>query len=480
MRLTRQVLSWVLNISVLAGCATFSVAQGNYRAQLRGVVSDASGALVTNARVTIRDVGTNISSAARTDDKGSYFFTGLRPSTYDVKAEAPGFRAAEHTGVVLAVDQESSLNFKLELAGVSTSVEVTTTAPLLDTGNATLGTDVTSEYVKELPLLNRDFFGLTFLSGGVTEVAGSGTQDNYPSGTNFVSNGQRNATAEVRIDGALISAPEQGEGGNSNVYYEPLVEGVQEFKVQNNSFSAEFGNNGGTVVNMVLKSGTNAFHGSGWYFLQRSQLAARDFFNPAPNPKPDSKRDQAGFTIGGPIRKNRTFFFADFEKVRSNSAFSGLATVPSTAERNGNFSATATNIYDPKQQSCPTPSTCTRAQVGFNSSGQPIGPPNVIPKGEIDPIGQAILNLYPQANLPGEFNNYIFSGIAHAPDYQFDIKLITRSMTETTSADATAGARRITTLPRSSATGLTITDPEMESRVAQRWLKMVRSNIPGR
>src|ERR1700733_4948037 len=413
----RVLASALFSVVVILGLAISAWGQGNYRAQLRGVVSDASGALVTNARVTIRDVGTNISSSSRTDDKGSYFFTGLRPSTYDVKAEAAGFRAAERTGVVLAVDQESSLNFKLDLAGVSTSVEVTTTAPLLDTGNATLGTDVTGEYVKELPLLNRDFFGLTFLSGGVTEVAGSGTQDNYPSGTNFVSNGQRNATAEVRIDGALISAPEQGEGGNSNVYYEPLVEGVQEFKVQNNSFSAEFGNNGGTVVNMVLKSGTNAFHGSGWYFLQRSQLAARDFFNPAPNPKPDSKRDQGGFTIGGPIRKNRTFFFVDFEKVRSNSAFSGLATVPTAAERSGDFSATPTNIYDPKLPLVACATGQCRPQVQSGSSL------NVIPKGEIDPIGHAILNLYPKANLPGEFNNYIFSGTAHAPDYQFDIKI---------------------------------------------------------
>jgi hypothetical protein len=428
MRQARQVLSWFLNISLFAGCATLLVAQGNYRAQLRGVVSDASGAVVPNATVTIRNVGTNISSSSRTDDKGSYFFTGLLPSTYDVKAEAPGFRAAERTGVVLAVDQESSLNFKLDPARVSASVVVTTTAPLLDTGNATLGTDVTSEYVKELPLLNRDFFGLTFLAGGVTETAGSGTQDNYPSGTNFVSNGQRNATAEVRIDGALISAPEQGEGGNSNVYYEPLVEGVQEFKVQNNSFSAEFGNNGGTVVNMVMKSGTNAFHGSGWYFMQRSQLDARDFFNPkftpgnpVPNPKPDSKRDQGGFTIGGPIRKNRTFFFADFEKVRNNSGFSGLATVPTALERKGDFSELATPgipyIYDPTLPLVPCASGSCRPPVQYN------GTPNVIPPSEIDPIGQAILNLYPQANLPGPITNYIFSGVAHAPDYQFDIKI---------------------------------------------------------
>jgi len=418
MRWTGRLLCCILVAYFFGSFATLAAAQGSYRAQLRGVVSDASGAVVHGATVTITDTGTNISSAAHTDDKGEYYFTGLRPSTYSVKAQLSGFRTAERTGVVLAVDQEASLNFTLTPAGVSEKVEVTMSAPLLDTENATLGSDITGEYVKELPLLNRDFFGLTFLAGGVTEAAGSGTQDNYPTGTNFVSNGQRNATAEIRLDGALISAPEQGEGGNSNVYYEPLVEGVQEFKVQNNSFSAEFGNNGGTVVNMVLKSGTNAFHGSGWYFLQRPQMDARDFFNPEPSPKPDSRRDQGGFSIGGPIRKNRTFFFADFEKVRSSVGFNNVATVPTMAERgqNPDFSATATNIYDPTAAVCGNPCVL-RPQVQYN------GALNVIPASEVDPIGRAILNLYPQPNQPGEFNNYLFTGVANAPDYQLDIKV---------------------------------------------------------
>jgi hypothetical protein len=410
MRVTRQISSWILTASLFLGFATLAVGQGSYRAQLRGVVTDTSGAVVANARVTITDAGTNISSSVNTDEKGEYHLTGLRPSTYTVKVEGTGFRPAERTGVVLAVDQESSLNFTLGMAGVSTTIQVTTTAPLLDTENATLGTDITGEYVKELPLAGRDFFGLAFLAGGVTEAAGSGIMDNYPTGTNFVSNGQRNATAEIRIDGSLISAPEQGEGGNSNVYYEPLVEGIQEFKVQNNLFSAEFGNNGGTVVNMVLKSGTNAFHGSVWYFFQRSDLAARDFFNPAPFSKPIGQRDQGGFSLGGPIRKNKTFFFADFEKVSNSSAFSDIGTVPTLAERNGNFSGTGTNIYDPKRYN---PLCQCRPQV----------PGNVIPASEIDPVGKAILNLYPQPNLPGEFNNFLLSGSANAPDYQFDIKV---------------------------------------------------------
>ena len=409
-------------IVAILGLALSAWGQGSYRAQLRGMVSDATGAAVPNATVTIQNVGTNISSSVHTDDKGAYHFTDLRPSTYVVKVEASGFGPAEKTGVVLEVDQEASINFSMSIASLSTTIIVSTTQPLLDTDNATLGTDITAEYFKELPLINRSFFGMMFLSAGVTEVAGSGTSDNYPSGTNFTSNGQRNATAEVRMDGALISAPEQGEGGNSNVYYEPLVEGMQEVKVQNNSFSAEFGNNGGTVVNMVMKSGTNAFHGSGWYFLQRPQMDARDFFNPEPNPKPDSKRDQGGFSIGGPIKKDRTFFFADFEKVRAISSSSYLTSVPTLAERTGDFSATANAIYDPNVNCAAAPNV-VRPQVGFNCSGQPIGTANVIPLSERDPIGLAVLNLYPKPNLPGEFNNFNFSSTFHAPDYQFDIKI---------------------------------------------------------
>jgi hypothetical protein len=184
------------------------------------------------------------------------------------------------------------------------------------TESASLGTDVANEYVRDIPLYNRSVFGLVFSAGGVTETTGSGLD--YPAGTNFVSNGQRNATAQITLDGSPISAPEQGEGGNSNVYYQPSVEIVQEFKVQNNSFSAEFGDNGGTIVNMVLKQGTNNFHGSGWWYGQRSNVDARDFFNTAE--KPDHVRDQYGFSFGGPLKKNKTFFFFDLEKVRQQDA----------------------------------------------------------------------------------------------------------------------------------------------------------------
>src|SRR3984957_7081738 len=396
--------------------ATAALGQGAYQAQIRGTLTDQSGAVVAHAAITITNDGTDISQSTTSDEHGQYLFTELRPAVYTIKAQASGFRVSEKKNVVLQVDQQTSVDFVLHPMGVSETMEVTETAPLLDTESATLGTDISSEYVHELPLANRNFFGLTFLAAGVTEATGSGTRDNYPTGTNFTSNGQRNATAEIRLDGALISAPEQGEGGNSNVYYEPLVKGMQEMNVQNNSFSAEFGNNGGTVVNMVMKSGTDQFHGSGWYFLQRPQMDARDFFNPEPNPKPDSRRDQGGFSLGGPIRKNRTFFFVDFEKGNSSGGSSWNAAGPAVAERQGNFSGTLNAIYDPTAQGCGNP-CINRPQVQYN------GQANVIPPSEQDPIGMAVLNLYPKPSNANEFNNYNYRTLANGPDYQFDVKI---------------------------------------------------------
>jgi Carboxypeptidase regulatory-like domain/TonB dependent receptor len=400
-------------------------AQSTYTGQLSGVVSDPSGGVIPGAKVILTDEGTGVASNSVTDARGIYVFTGVRPGTYSIRVEAPGLASQERKGVTLAVSQEANLNFTLNPGVVSETVTVTEQAPLLDTGNAALGTDVTNEYVRDIPLNNRSMFGLVFLAGGVTETSGSGTQDSYPSGTNFVSNGQRNATAEVRLDGALTSAPEQGEGGTTNVYYQPSVEIVQEFKVENNSFSAEYGNNGGTVVNMVLKQGGNDFHGSGWWFGQRSALDANDWFNNAGGvPKPDHVRDQYGFSLGGPIRKEKTFFFVDFERTRQNDPVNIAGTVPTDAERNGDFSQTLNPdgspqpIFNPRQ--CqpvdPTDPTagCVRTAVPGNRLDL---------AGLVDPIGQALLKLYPEPNQNTSIDNFRTSILANAPAYQFDVKV---------------------------------------------------------
>jgi hypothetical protein len=221
MKLTRSSLAKCFGITlglvignlIVGGTAA---AQSTYTAQLTGVVTDSSGGVIPGAKVTLIDEGTNVGSTHETEGRGTYVFTGIRPSTYTIRVEAPSMNKQERKGVILAVSQQATLDFTLAPRGVSETVTVTEQPPLLDTGSAALGTDVTNEYVKDIPLINRSMFGLVFLAGGVTETTGSGTQDSYPSGTNFVSNGQRNATAEVRLDGALTSAPERGEGGTTN------------------------------------------------------------------------------------------------------------------------------------------------------------------------------------------------------------------------------------------------------------------------
>ena len=189
-------------------------AQATFTGQLTGVVTDSSGGVIAGARVTLTDETTNVGPTSTTDNHGIYVFTGIRPGTYTIKVDAADFGVQERKNVVVAVSQQATLDFTLSPKGISESITVTEQPPLLDTANAALGTDVTNEYVRDIPLPNRSMFGLVFLAGGVTETAGQGTKDCYPSGTNFVSNGQRNATAEIRVDGALTSAPEQGEGGD--------------------------------------------------------------------------------------------------------------------------------------------------------------------------------------------------------------------------------------------------------------------------
>ena len=401
--------------------------QASYTSQIRGVVKDQSGALVPNATIVITNDATGISQTSHTGDNGLYVLTGLRPAVYTIKADAAGFRPAEEKNVVLQVAQQTSIDFTLHPLGLITTVEVTTAPPLLDTESASLGTDVTNEYVRDIPLYSRSMFGLVFLAGGVTETSGVGINDDYPSGTNFVSNGQRNATAQITLDGSPISAPEQGEGGNSNVYYQPSVEIVQEFKVQNNSFSAEFGNNGGTIVNMVLKQGTNNFHGSGWWYGQRANFDARDFFNTGE--KPDHVRDQYGFSVGGPLKKNKTFFFFDFEKVRQQDPNNLEGIVPTELERAGDFSQSPANLPDPSNPDtaaagiydpCPgnqaSPTPCPHTQFTGNK----------IPADRIDPIGQAILNLYPLPNIPDATfpdPNWRQVIVDSDPGWQFDVKL---------------------------------------------------------
>lgn len=408
---------------ILLFAATMLYAQAGYEAQIRGTVTDPTGSVIPGASVTLTNASTNIPVTTKTNAQGLYTFNGLRPDRYNLAVESAGFARSESKNIVLAVSQQAVIDVSLQVGTLASSVNVTESAPLLDTGSATVGTTVSGNTTRDIPLYGRSYFGLVFLSGGVTESPGSGISDNYPSGTNFISNGQRNATAEVRLDGALTSAPEQGEGGNSNVYYQPSVEVIQEFKLSNNSFSAEFGNNGGTVLNVLMKQGGNAFHGSGWWFGQRSGLEANDFFsNAAGLPRPNHKHDQYGFMVNGPIRKEKTFFLFDLEKLKDSSPLQIATSVPTPAERAGDFSQS----YYADEDGNPVPNIIYDPQSGPPGSRTPFAG-NAIPPGQIDSIGSAVAALYPQPNQPGDplfqTNNFRTNVLSVSQGYQLDAKI---------------------------------------------------------
>jgi len=414
-------ISTALILLMVSGFTPAARAQGIDNALLRGTVTDSTGAVVPGATVTMTNVDTGVSEKRPTDESGRYLFTDLKPASYTAKVEVAGFKTLIRENVVLRVGQQTDLDLKLEVGEISQQVEVNAEAPLLNTVSGALGTEVTGQYMINMPLEGRDYSPLVFLAPGTTEVANSGGI--ALGGTGFASNGQRYATAEFRLDGGLETNPEGGEGGTTNLQYKPVVEAIQEFKLQNNSFSAEYGSNGGTIVSLVMKSGTNQFHGSGYWFFRRPELDANDFFsNAAGQPIGPYAIDQVGGTIGGPIKKNKTFFFFDYEKDRNTSPGTKTASVPTDLQRKGDFSQTFNpdgsleQIFNPFSQTC-VQQMCTRAPFAGN-----IIPPNLM-----DSIGKNLINLYPEPNIAGDpitgLNNFTTKLIFPSPAYQYDIKI---------------------------------------------------------
>ena len=416
----------VLTTAMVSSMVTMAAfGQATFTAQLRGTVQDVSKATVPRATVTLTNEATQVSEKTTTDEQGRYIFNNVRPAEYTVKVEAAGFKAAVQSKVVLRVDQQADLDFTLEVGEITSTVEVTATAPLLNSVSAALGQEVTNRYVTEVPLFDRNIVNLAFLAPGITEVGGGlfgNTAD--ITGVNYVSNGQRNSTTEVRVDGALATAPETGEGGTFTVAYKPSIEIVQEFKVQNNSFSAEYGNNGGTVINMVTKSGTNEFHGSGYWFGRRPQLDANNFFaNKDGVPKSDFKRDQYGGSIGGPIIKQKTFFFFDYDRVRFEAPNTLTTTLPTDLERRGDFSETLNADGSLRQIFNPFD---TYKDADGNWKRRPF-PGNVIPSSVLSPLALNLMSLFPAPTSSGDpnthFNNFTKNATSSNPFWQFDIKI---------------------------------------------------------
>lgn len=379
-------------------------------AQLTGAVTDATGAAVPGADVTVTNVATGIARAISTNELGYYTAALLPPGSYSVRIEKQGFRALVRSGIVLNVDQVARLDFTLEVGSVSEAIDVTAAAPLLEASTSSLGQVIDSKQFTDLPLNNRTALGLLSLSDNVS-LGRSFNPDVFNNANLFSANGSRPGQNEILLDGAPNTTP--GVWPGRGILGTPVVvDSIQEFKVQTSVFSAEYGRTGGGLVNMVSKSGTNEWHGSLFEFLRNSKLDSNNFFaNRGGVPLGSFKRNQFGGTIGGPVTlpklysgRNRTFFFVNYQATRDRSAANTVRTVPTAEMRTGDFSrltnirGQAITLYDPLTTA--TTGTPTRQPFAGNR----------IPAARINAVAAKASAYFPLPNQPGYVSNLVLSG----------------------------------------------------------------------
>ena len=383
-----------------------AVAAQEFRATLTGRVADPTDAPIANALVTITNRGTNAVNNAKTDSQGNYTVPFLQPGTYSVLVQAAGFRKALRESLELSVNQTATQNFKLELGTITQEVTVTAEAPILEQGTGDRGGVIDEQSVKEYPLNGRNPYMLAMLVAGVDFNGNLTYQRPFDNGaiSEWGINGS-NRNTEFLLDGA----PNNSQAGGNNVAYVPPVDSVQEFKIQTNSYDAQYGRSGGGTVNVVLKSGTNRVHGTVYEFLRRNWLDANSFQNNARGaPKDGHYLDQYGAQFDGPVYlpklyngKNKTFFLFNYEGYREGSPQPLILSVPEPQMRDGDFSRLADargrriTIYDP----------ATGRNINGVWTRDPF-PGNIIPKARISPIARRIVDYYPLPNTTTPGSNY--------------------------------------------------------------------------
>jgi hypothetical protein len=319
-------------------------------ATLSGTVTDSTGAVIPNVQVSIKNQGTGAVRTVTVDSAGFYSAPNLLPGQYDVSASAAGFSTTVQNGITLTVGAQQLLNIKMKVGQVDEKVEVTDAAPSVELASSTIGGVVGQEAVAQLPLNGRDWTSLATLQPGVNSVKSIQSNTGGPDrarrgyGIQMTISGTRPTQNNYRIDG--ISVNDYTNGGPGSVEGSTLgTEAVQEFSVLTSNYSAEYGRTSGGVVNALTRSGTNRIHGSVYEFLRNSALDARNYFDPASG-VPAFRRNQFGASLGGPIWKEHTFFFADYEGLRENQTITTQDTVPSAAARLGNLCS----LCPPSQQ----------------------------------------------------------------------------------------------------------------------------------
>jgi hypothetical protein len=370
------------------------------QASVLGTVRDAKGGTVGGAKITLRNNDTGITATATTDANGDYLFPTVRIGSYKVTAEMSGFSTASADNITVTVNARQRVDLTLQVGQVTEIVNVVEATPLLETDNSSKGQIIAQKQIVNLPILGRSYSNLALLVPGVrqSQVGNQGDIAFRREGSYNV-NGLRSVFNNFLLDGIDNNFYGTTNQGFSNQAIQPSPDSVAEFRMSINAYSAEYGRTGGAVMNVATRSGTNSFHGTAWNFLQNTKLNAYGFFRPrdAANrefPKPQVNRNQFGFVFGGPIIKNRTFFFADYEGSRWIQSPFGQATIPSIAQRDGVLAADVRVPY-----------TFT------DSAGRSVAAGTVIPAGQPVPMtafARRVLRELPAPNLPGAPN--VFAG----------------------------------------------------------------------
>ena len=392
-------LSLPIAASLLAIVSSLAWAQ-TFNASVSGIASDPTGAVAPNVKITVTDKARGTQYSATTNQDGVFLIPNLIPSTYKVTAEAAGFQTYVVDTYPLTATQQAVLNITLQLGTATQTVEVTGQVQMIDPSNATLGGLVNNKAIVDLPLVNRNILTLMVLEPGVAPSTPNNYQSNFfTSAIRYSFNGGMESTNDFQLDGMSI-LNQSDIPGIMGLTVLPSVDSVQEMKLQTNSYSTVYGRSGGGITTMVTKSGTNGFHGSAFEFLRNNDLNANSFFsNRSGAAIAPLHINQFGGSVGGPIIKNKAFFFGLLERDTSIVGSFSLFTVPTAAMRAGDFSQDINaagqlrTIYNPFS-TAPDP----------NNAGQFLRtafPGNVIPKSLIDPVGFNSATYWPSANLAG-------------------------------------------------------------------------------
>ena len=367
-------------------------------AEITGIVADQAGAAVPGATVTVTNVDTNRRRVVVSTRDGVYTAAGLSSGEYRVDVELSGFKPIRRAGIRVSTGETARVDFDLTVGRIREQVSVNADAPIVRAETASLGTVIEHEQVVQLPLNGRSFITLASLAPGVALP---------PASTLPRINGGRPRTNEYLFDGISVLQPEPG-----TVAYFPIVDAIQEFKVESNSPGAEFGRFNGGVINLTTRAGTNAYHGAGFEFFRNQALNAVNYFQAEHTTKPDYRRNQFGGTFGGPLVHDRTFFFADYQGQRQAIARTVTSTVPTLLQRQGIFTEAIAGrvpaIYDPSTAS--------------GSARQPFANGS-IPASRIDPVALALLQRYPLPTSPDTANNYRRTGNEVDDQDQWDARV---------------------------------------------------------